>query len=485
MKLLVPALLLALAPRQVAGNYQVDVFLKNGDPVCTIEARDTPVHLIVEQIARKTGRELDGFQLVSAKATVTTRLHMRPLEQSLHYILGCVGLRGQISSKAIVIRPELPPFPESADLFDAADLGYRKTLAYNPQMAGPDRAEMALGKVQQALGNPSGARSHYDFLVDEHPDSPLVPEALFRAGRILEDLNEWEAAAVTHARLISLDREHEFFARAHLDLARCNSHIGKPERALLHLNDLERRFPAEDALERGRRNYVRARALIGTGDYFEALRLLERRDTRETEGDHPGERIELLAEALELSGRTTDASVAWLEYSQRTTGKEQERAFVMSASLAMKVGDQVGVLMIARQAAREGHGAALLALQNQARFELDLVEGDFSQTTIEQKLAYGERLMQDDRKSEARIVLQPLELTMDQLSAEQMRRFGLAFGAAMEKDQSVDAAIAFLRKVAPRLLDAESRREIYLLAAQLYEDNGLFDKAIEAYGGNL
>lgn len=467
------------------GTFEVLVEELQGDELCSIKARNASVQEMLEEIARQTGRELEGFQHAETNAGVTVRLNSRPLDQALHYVLGTVGLRAETTSRTIFVRPDLPPFAEREDLLDAADLAYQRALSFTPGSRQADDAEMALGEIAEELGKLAKARSHYEYLVDRFPYSALVPEAMHRAATLHMQDGNWDNAAVLFRNLIELDVQHSWLVSAYIGLARSSAHLGNHDHAIYGLNDVDRRFPATTAERRGERNYVRARALIGRGEYVEALRVLQRRDTIETPGHHPGERVELIAAALELSGRGSDAAIAWLEYSQSALGKERERAFQQAARLALDAGDEVGVMMIARQAQRDGLGPSLRPLLHEARAQLDLVDQDLTLLSRGQRMDRAEHLVRDGRFHDAYVVLNPNTSELALMNADELFRFAVLYAECVEEEEGVRSAIRLLREVLPRLLDITRRSEIYVLAARLYEKNEMFDEAIQAYGGKL
>lgn len=477
------------------GSYEVFVENVSGDILCSVRARKASVHDLVAEIATQTGRDLSGFDLAASGHDATVRLDSRPVGQALHYILGSVGYRAEITSRSIIVRSELPPFPETDQLLDAADLSYQRALSYHPTSDNGDQAELALARIQDRLGNASLSRSHYEVLIDNYPASDHTQIALYEAGNLLKRERNWEASAVKFRSLIELEAEnisfqgvlesHPYAIEARLSLARCSAQLGNYEHAIYGLNDLENLSPAENDHERGRRHYVRARALIGKTDYVDALRLLNREDTRTTAGDHPGERVELIAEALALSGRQADASLAWLEYSQQATGVAQAEALVKAAELALSGGDNLGALMICRQAKDQGHEMAVAALENQARAELDFVERDLIHVGFDQRLERGEEFVSQGQMHAAYIELNRLEDQTETLSSSILARFALAYAQSLEAEVGIDETVRFLRKVLPLQPDIEERRAIYRLAAQLFEKNELFDRAIDALGGKL
>lgn len=477
------------------GGYEVLVEEVSGDELCSVRAREASLHDLVAEIAKQASRSVSGIELAGADQRVTVRLDARPLDQALHYVLGCVGFRAEVTSRNIYVRPELPPFPSEQDLLGAADLAYQRALSFHPTSSRGDRAELALARIQDRLGQPALAAGHYDVLLDNYPGSKLTEVALWEAAELLKRERDWDGAAVKYRGLIELEREdldfehvlreNEHAIEARLNLARCTAQLGNFERAIFGLNDLDNLSPPIEPEERGRRNYVRARALIAKGDNIEALRLLQRADTRRAAGDHPGERIELLALALTREGRTSDASLAWLEYSRSAKGKAQRDALHHAAELAIEAGDHLGALMICRQARADGHGQALAVLENQARAELDFVENDLLQIGFSQRIDRAAELVSQDQLHAAYVELHAVLNRVGDMSSDELASFTLSYGRALEAETGIDACVRFLREVLPLQSDLEHRKDAYRLAATLFEKNEMFDRAIDALGGKL
>ena len=477
------------------GGYQVLVENVSGDELCSVRAHNASVHDLIAEIAKQAGRSLDGIELTGADQKVSARLDARPLDQALHYVLGCVGFRAEVTSRSIYVRPELPPFPTEEDLLDAADLAYQRTLGFHPTSSRGDRAELALARIKHRLDQPALAVGHYDVLIDNYPNPTFMEVALWEAGELLKNERDWDAAAVKYRGLIELEREDLDFEsvlrenvhaiEARLNLARCSAQLGNYDHAIYGLNDLDNLSPPTTPEERGRRNFVRARALIQRGDNIEALRLLQRADTRRSAGDHPGERIELLALALTREGRTSDASLAWLEYSQSAEGDAQVDALRNAADLAIQAGDHLGALMICRQAQREGHGRALAALENRARAELDFVEDDLIQVGFRQRIDRGSELVANGELHAGYVELHRIVGRISDMSSDELATYTLAYGRALESEDGIDACVRFLREALPLQSELEHRKDAYRLAATLFEQNDMFDRAIDALGGKL
>ena len=64
-------------------------------------------------------------------------------------------------------------------------------------------------------------------------------------------------------------------------------------------------------------------------------------------------------------------------------------------------------------------------------------------------------------------------------------RLGRSYARALAAAARLDAAVVVLRKTASEIEVAATRREIYLLAAGLFEAAGDLERAIEALEGRL
>ncbi|MEM7515847.1 MAG: hypothetical protein AAF368_02840, partial [Planctomycetota bacterium] len=145
-------------------------------------------------------------------------------------------------------------------------------------------------------------------------------------------------------------------------------------------------------------------------------------------------------------------------------------------------------LMISKQARASGHGQAVERWENEARMRLDLVESEISTSTADQRVSYAEKLLlRDGLDTEARSVLSPLATISERLEGELLMRFAVAFARAQAAagPTEVNGAIDTLRDAVARFENPEDRKKLYRLAAEILENAGLFDRAVDAYRGRL
>ena len=80
----------------------IEVTVENQDTYCSIQARDYPVHRLMERLCEKLGgRELRGFEDVEDSPLISVYLDHRPVGQAVDYILGSAGMIGTVTTRAI------------------------------------------------------------------------------------------------------------------------------------------------------------------------------------------------------------------------------------------------------------------------------------------------------------------------------------------------------------------------------------------------
>lgn len=100
-------------------------------------------------------------------------------------------------------------------------------------------ARMTQAEIAELRGQVETARDHYLALAEEHPGSPLVGEALLRAGRLSARMERWNDAARTFRTLLERDVAPELHAPARLEWARALVAQGDADAALAVLNEPE------------------------------------------------------------------------------------------------------------------------------------------------------------------------------------------------------------------------------------------------------
>ncbi len=484
--------LLALLPGPQAQS-SVAVSEKNGDLYCDVQARDIEVHRLMAQLGRELGLKVVGFEDVEESQRISVFLRERPVDQTIQYILGSAGLSATVTARTIAVSGELPPFPDSQAVLDAAEMAFVTTLTRFPKSAEAPTARLSLAGIALDQGNPSMAVRHYETLIEDFPDDSRVQDAHMSAGRLLVELEEWVQALPHFQEIanIKLDEKTpaELFpvvAEARRELARCILMRGEARRAQFMLQGLEHSLPATTDADRGIRWLLLSRALLDLREPKKALTYLDKaqRLGQGIVGDFEG--MDLRARAMEQSGKPIEAATAWLQFSRNQPAEVKSKALVRAARLALSVeGEEVAVMFLHKYAVKEGCGDALVPFYNEARSRLGLEATSFENSTPTIRLDRGEQLLASGASEQASDVFASLENDFWTLSPTDRLRYGLAYGPLLSEQRSVDAAIDLLREVARSLESRENRSRIYRLVAEIYEGHGRFDEAAEAYGGKL
>jgi len=472
----------AVAGAQTAPSVKIEEV--SGDLFCTALARQVPLQLLLEEIGAQAGLTVEGLDRIADVDRVTVHLLRRPLDQAIHRILGAAGLRGRISSERIQVQVDVPLQPSSEEFADLAEVAYLRTLRDHPDDPRAAEMEFAMAGIQEDRGHLGAARGTFDYLVEKHPDSDLVPLALLRSGLLLQELGAWADAATKFTELANLAEPHAHEARARLELARCATELERYRPALLMLDALDRHYPEPTLQERSDRLLLRAHAANGDGQPLEALRCVARIAALDP-GPHM--RVQIMRErgrALELTNHADRAASAWLALASGMEGGARAEALVEATRLALAAGDELGATFIAAHATDLGHGPAVAQLATEARTRLGL-DPQLKDRTPRQKLAQAERSLQRGAVREAKGLLDPLFRRRIALDAATARAVAIAWARSLELEGDLDGAISVLRLIASETEDDTARRGFYLLAAQLYEKHGRFHEAADAYGGTL
>ena len=183
--------LLAPQPRHVyqetnGAPLSVTVTTEGGAQWCSVRASNVTLARVLEHVARKTGRLIEGLDARHAGALVTVDLARRPVEHVLEYVLGSVGLRSQLRRDTLTILPEISDDIDSNDLLVLATAAWLRALTRYPGHASAPFARLALGEIAELRSMLGAAHEHYQTLIETYPDSTSVAEAHMRSGRILK-----------------------------------------------------------------------------------------------------------------------------------------------------------------------------------------------------------------------------------------------------------------------------------------------------------
>jgi tetratricopeptide (TPR) repeat protein len=482
------AVTLAFCAQEPAA-YTFELENLDGEFWCTIQADQASVRRLVSELAREADVRVDGLEVAPLDSVVTVDLRRRPLNQALVSILGSIGVRAEMRLRTWTLLPEISESTDVEELRDLALVAYLRATRSFPKHPGAAGAERSQALIQEARGNHAVARNHYDTLVENHPQSVLVPEALMRAGSILMRTQQWGQAGRRFSDLLQLEREHPFEASARVDLANCTARQGDWQRALFMVDALDAGIPFESEAERIERSHVRAFALSDAGDFKAALALLDDSDRRGLTREQRRSSFELRARIHERAGAPGEAGRALLALSGELTGQERVDVLARAGDLALQAGDEVGALMAvghidsSEDVPTAVEAAERIRRQARERLGLDLPIG--AAHDVGQRILRGERLAAEGMFGEALSLLQPLLSAEAVPDVQQRTRALLAFARCQAELLGADAAIESLRAGLQRTTTEEERRSIYIFAGELYEQADRLQEAADAYQGRL
>lgn len=474
---------------------------EEGEVLLSVRATDTRAEDLVGAIAQQLRiSRVEGFEFVQGDPRVTVNLERRPAGQALRWILGSVGLVATVGEDSISVTPDVGPRPDGRSMLLKASARYFDALRRFPDYPAADGAQMARAEVTEQLGPDhwGAAVLAYDQLIDEFPRSEHVPDAALRSARLQGQLGNWSQAALRFEELSRHWADHPYhaIARAELADALCRSGevttdpvvaAGLGEKARNVLDALDSTYPTQVQEERYERLLTRARAHALTGNAIRALQSLDAAARYGQAGTRDPRVLELKARALGRAGEHAAASSAWLAWAEEVEGDARRDGYGHAARAALDSGEELAVLMIHARAEELGFGDALAGAASEARARLGLADSAVAGVDAAANLARGEAHVDARRWDAASAVLQGAYRDRAVLDRPQRVRLAKAYALSLQRTGHAEAAIDVVRAIV-RDLDKEAyRRELYLLAADLYEtrENPRYDLAIEALKGRL
>ncbi len=474
---------------------------EDGQPLLSIQAKDVSAEALTRLIARRLNiSRVEGFDQLDDDPHVTVNVTLRPAEQVLRWTLGTVGLTAVVGNDALVVAPDVGANPDGKAMLRKATTRYLDALRRFPDYPDADRAQMARATIAERLGQEewSTAVLNYDQLIEEYPHSDLVPEALQRCGHLYGEMGVWDQAILRYEELSRREDPHPYHAIARLELADALCHRGETEsepavavgmgnKALYVLEALDASYPTKEPQQRYERLLVQARAHALAGNGIRALQTLDAAARYSRAGVKDARILELRARALEHAGELAAASSAWLAWAESMEGQARIDGYQRAARAALRAGEDLAVLMIHARAEELGFGDELASAEAQARATLGLPVTTASALDPAADLARGENHVTARRWKAAREVLRGVYQQRSQLSPEEEVRLATAYAKSLHKLGHEEAAIDVLRAIVGDLDKEPLRRQLYLLAADLYENRTQprFDLAVEALKGRL
>lgn len=452
---------------------------------------------LCRRIGEEVGRKVIGLDLITREPMVDIYMKDRPWRDALRWALGSAGLEARVNAGSIEVREELPAYPGSDDAYQLALLRWQRVRATFPDHPEADQHEFALGDCAQAMGRnfTTTAIVHYENIPEAYPESSLVPEALERAGSLYAEIEEWSSAVLRYHELADLPISHPYHALARRELARALCHIGEAEgnltlraenaeKALLTLEALDLGYPTTDSSERRERALLQALAQTLTDDPIRAMRTLDLAANYSPLGYQDLDLMEIRALALERAGRPSDAARAWLAHAGQLTGEPRKQSLIRAAQASLDGGNEIATMTIVELAKRDGFGRDLASFAITAQSRLGLV-GDLSALSIDQRIVRGRALLAEQSYREAARVLSQVYDLREDLKPTILESVAIDLARALAQDGRSTEAIDVLRTCALELQDPYDRSAIYRTAADLLEDLGRWEAAIEALKGRL
>lgn len=473
----------------------------DGELLMSVEARDVSAEALMGLIARRLRiTHVVGFDQIDGDPRVSAQLVERPAHQALRWILGSVSLVAVVGENTITVTPEVGPNPDGKAMLRKAGMRYFDALRRFPDYPRADRAQMARAKIAENLGQEEwgAATLAYDQLIEEYPNSEFVPEAVLRSARLHGHLGAWGQAILRYEELSKRTDSHPYHAIARAELADGLCRRGEEqaertvasamgEKATYVLDALDTNYPTQEPGERYERLLVRARASALAGRSIRALQALDAAARYAPSGPMDPRVLELRARALVRTGELSAASSAWLAWAEAVEGPAQQDGYERAARAALESGEEVAVLMICARAEKLGFGERLTAAQAEARARLGLNVTDIRGLSATTNLARGEAHVTARRWDAAHEVLRSAYRERADLGPDEHVRLARAYARTLHRLGNEEAAIEVVRAVLRDLAKESQRRQLYLLAADLYEDrhNPRLDLAVEALKGRL
>jgi tetratricopeptide (TPR) repeat protein len=475
---------LTLGARPVEG-YDVHADRRDGEWWCSVHAQRANLRDLTRSLAIQLGVRAEGLDAFDEEQEVTVVLEDRELADVLTRVYGAVGCKAELRTNVLRIAATDHAHANADELRNSAIATYLVAQRKWPDHPAAATAKLAQADVEIARGNPAAAIAHFEALIQRDRGAAELPDALMRCARLLASQGEWESVVQRLTDLLRLDRRHPYEIAARLLLARAHAMLGDHEHAFFMLDVIDTYQPAAEPVEIQRRQLIRARALLAAKrapEAAETLAYVERLGRRE---EFAVELRELHARAVEALDSPRAAAAAWLEYAKVATGRERADACTQAARLALDAGDELGAMLASRLADEDGTDDTALELRSRAAHELGIDELVHPTDERSERIERAKRLLDGDLPVDALGVLRPLYEQRRELGEAALVEVSTLYARALARTKGLEAAVAALRAVVPDLHAPESRRAIYVLAGELYEERGRLDEAVEAYQGRL
>lgn len=456
----------------------------DGRELWTVRARGSSVSALLNRVSELSGRSIDAGSSMALAPLVTISLERRPLEQVLEFALGSAGLLVEVDAESIHVRADQASRETPEQRAGLASAAWGRAAALHPNHPVAATARLAQGELEELGGRDDAARQRYLDLLVHAPTSAAAGEAYLRAGRLAAERSDWSEASEHFRALANLAGADEYRAVARVELARATLRLGDAEGALHILDALDVSHPCWERTELSARALVRIEALIEGQRFQDAVLAIE---AHADDFDPLGARElpRLRARALEGAGLAEEASRAWLLVAREEAGARRISAYQAAARLAELSGDPLDVLFVAREAQAAGFGPCVAEAERRARAALG-VEARRPDTTPrgESRLLQAERWLEkhDSRAGDEFELLFEAREDLD-LSPLSRARLTVGWLRCLVARGDVEAVVALARSERERLEAGEPRAFLDRGLATLLEEQGLFERAADAYQG--
>ncbi|MEO0650268.1 MAG: tetratricopeptide repeat protein [Planctomycetota bacterium] len=449
----------------------------------SVRALNASLERVVDEIARRTGRIVEGLSGAERSALVTIELRDRPLDEILTIALGAAGLRHELHPGVLRVLPDDSAELGPERLRERAMVSYlRATTRFSGHPAA-ERGRLSQGEVEEARGNLYAAYEQYQTLLDNYPSSTLTYEAHLRSGSALERMGRYADAVIEYQIASKADQSLPQHAPARLGLARCQIELGNPDLADVMIDTLDDAAPATSREEAAERGLVRAKAQLLREEEVEALATLDQLDRFGLPDDQLARSMELRAMAFEGLDLYREASRFWLVFAAEADPGRAAIAYERAASLAERDNDPLAVMFVAAEAERAGSEADLGPMARRARLQLGLLVDLDADVPAVERIEICERWVSEGRFPAARPTLSELHAGREDLPAPLRPRAALAWARCLYDENGLEAALAALREARATIAVQADRAPLDLLAADLLERERQFQRAMHAYEG--
>lgn len=456
---------------------------RDGDLVCTVQARAARLGDIVARLAEVSGRGVQGLDDTRARTSLDVDLRERTVEQALRIVAGCAGLDVRIDATTIAFEAAPAAVASQERLDEAAESAWLRAVRAFPEHKRAADAHWQLGLAEERRGGLDAARTHYEIVAKDFYASDAAPQALLHCAGILEQGGEWSDAAEAWSRLANRGGSNPWQAEARIGLARAWAKKGDGNLALSLLESLDRLDPVAGQSAHIDRLRVKALALHVAGRQAEAAAALDTAARLDPSLSETVDTLELRASIASASGDLGEAARLWFAAANRTDGETRSRLMVLAADAAREDGDHAGLLFLERVAKGTSAAPAIERLAADARAQIGL-DGGVAQLAAPARLERGLELRAAGECERAVVVLEPLVGTRNGLDAAQWLQAVEGAARCADAAHGIDRAIALLRAAAP-LAGIEEQRRLCAIAGDLYESRELWDRAADAFGGRL